>query len=247
MNNRMSTDNFKAHRIDTYIYIIIPKDDSILISDYVKRKIPIKIGISKNVHKRLNQLQVGCFIKLRILSKIGPMTRREALDRERDIHNTFRPYISTGEWFHFTTQDIRALASKLKSKLGPSNYRRILFESGGLREKRSRVLWETLQFRKICRLAAPFITDQLFWDLIEKPRVNINGKNYGVGWKLLKPEDKLTAAISILGDDKEIKDSHKHLKEELKQAELDKFNSMVGGIIKKKKAKKKKNRVSKSL
>lgn len=60
----------------------------------------IKIGMSKNVEKRLAQLQTGCATKLRIAWVKYVGTKREkARILERRIHKEFKKHRLEGEWF----------------------------------------------------------------------------------------------------------------------------------------------------
>lgn len=54
----------------------------------------IKIGYTKEIHKRLGQLQVSCPVKLKVLGLI-----QGTYDDEAKYHNMFNHIHSHGEWF----------------------------------------------------------------------------------------------------------------------------------------------------
>jgi hypothetical protein len=56
----------------------------------------VKIGKANNPKQRLKELQTGCFKTLHIHSTIQS---KNALLLERKLHNKFRSYRLTGEWF----------------------------------------------------------------------------------------------------------------------------------------------------
>ena len=60
----------------------------------------IKIGYTKEIHKRLGQLQVSCPVKLKVLGLI-----KGDLEDEAYYHSFFNHLHSHGEWFH-TSKDI---------------------------------------------------------------------------------------------------------------------------------------------
>ena len=54
----------------------------------------IKIGRSKDVHKRLKQLQTGCPYKLKLLVEGKGLGHREL-----ELHNRLSSHRKNGEWF----------------------------------------------------------------------------------------------------------------------------------------------------
>lgn len=57
-------------------------------------KAPIKIGTSRNIKKRLNELQANSPVKLKVLSTIGGGRREES-----KLHRIFKKYRMYNEWF----------------------------------------------------------------------------------------------------------------------------------------------------
>lgn len=58
-----------------------------------------KIGIAKDMNKRLNSLQVGNPKKLKIVSFIPCVTENSARKIEKFLHNSFQCCRLEGEWF----------------------------------------------------------------------------------------------------------------------------------------------------
>lgn len=58
-----------------------------------------KIGIAKNINKRLNALQVGNPKKLRIISFVPCVTETSARKIEKFLHKSFDCCRLEGEWF----------------------------------------------------------------------------------------------------------------------------------------------------
>ena len=59
----------------------------------------IKIGVSSNPERRLMELQVGNHGDLHIIAKFPFQTRAYALSMEKDLHNKFKRFCLSGEWF----------------------------------------------------------------------------------------------------------------------------------------------------
>ena len=59
----------------------------------------VKIGVAKDVEKRLKGMQTGNPHKLIILAKIPCDSRRHALHLEATLHERFKKDRMTGEWF----------------------------------------------------------------------------------------------------------------------------------------------------
>ena len=67
----------------------------------------VKIGYTKNISKRLSQLQVSSPIKLEVLHLIdGDITL------EKQIHNLFKDLKTNGEWFKFDISILEYFADK---------------------------------------------------------------------------------------------------------------------------------------
>jgi hypothetical protein len=56
----------------------------------------LKIGYTKNIHKRLSQLQTSNPVKLEVLHLIEGNT-----DLEKELHQSFGHLVVSGEWFEF--------------------------------------------------------------------------------------------------------------------------------------------------
>jgi len=60
---------------------------------------PIKIGVAKNVEKRLSDLQCASPYELSLITKIDCGSRRKAYDLERRLHKMYGYKRMRGEWF----------------------------------------------------------------------------------------------------------------------------------------------------
>lgn len=74
---------------------------------------PVKIGISFDPDKRLEELQVGSPVTLRLLWKT-PGGR----EMEQALHERFRSYCKHGEWFDFGEENPVALVAGTAALLG---------------------------------------------------------------------------------------------------------------------------------
>lgn len=74
----------------TYLYIIAPKHSWG----------PIKVGISEFPYGRLEQLQTGSPVQLRVVQSFGFPSRRGAMIAEKTFHSAFDPCRLHGEWFN---------------------------------------------------------------------------------------------------------------------------------------------------
>ena len=63
---------------------------------------PIKIGLAKNVNKRMAELQVGNHMDLKLIAAIGPFNRSIAEQIEKQLHKKFKHKHVRGEWFSRT-------------------------------------------------------------------------------------------------------------------------------------------------
>lgn len=59
----------------------------------------IKIGIARNIQRRLDALQVGNQYKLNLIASIPCVSRKHAEGMESKIHRFFRRQNIRGEWF----------------------------------------------------------------------------------------------------------------------------------------------------
>lgn len=67
---------------------------------------PIKIGISKNVDKRLSTLQTGNPRELKLMAWIVTQGKSEDHETEQKLHRFFSEYRVRGEWFSLTPDHI---------------------------------------------------------------------------------------------------------------------------------------------
>ena len=82
------------------------------------KKGAIKVGITNNVEKRIETLQIGNPYKLRVLTLIPCESRTHAFEIERRIHKFFRRQNIRGEWF---TGNIDM--AKMNERFGSYDYR----------------------------------------------------------------------------------------------------------------------------
>lgn len=85
---------------DTFLYFIKDKHGN------------TKIGISNNVYARLSTLQIGNADKLDVVDSIGPMSRKDALLLEKELHNKFNMSHVSGEWFDITDWEIQDIINR---------------------------------------------------------------------------------------------------------------------------------------
>lgn len=60
----------------------------------------VKIGIAREVGKRIKALQTGNHKKLKLSGVIKSLTKEKALLCEKKLHNFFRCHRVGGEWFY---------------------------------------------------------------------------------------------------------------------------------------------------
>ena len=60
---------------------------------------PIKIGVAKDVERRLDSLQTANYQKLKIITVILCKSEANAYEMEKKLHHRFREYRIRGEWF----------------------------------------------------------------------------------------------------------------------------------------------------
>lgn len=58
-----------------------------------------KIGISKDAHARLKQIQSMCPCRIRLLAMWKLPVRKDIVELERELHRTFADCRVHGEWF----------------------------------------------------------------------------------------------------------------------------------------------------
>ena len=63
---------------------------------------PVKIGVAKNVQKRLDALQTGNHMELKLITKIICEGMVHAYAMEKKFHRKFKKYHIRGEWFYPT-------------------------------------------------------------------------------------------------------------------------------------------------
>jgi hypothetical protein len=61
---------------------------------------PIKIGISRDTHQRLRDLQVGCWEKLIVHRVFGGLSKQDAMSIEYRAHEKLSEHRLVGEWFN---------------------------------------------------------------------------------------------------------------------------------------------------
>ena len=69
------------------------------ISFGTKDNVPVKIGYSKNVLKRLQTLQTSCPFKLKLIMALPFETEEQAKKAEHFLHYKFKGWSMQGEWF----------------------------------------------------------------------------------------------------------------------------------------------------
>jgi predicted GIY-YIG superfamily endonuclease len=59
----------------------------------------IKIGVAKNIAKRLENLQIGCPYPLKLIASIRCESVKHAYSMESNLHGLFKKQRIRGEWF----------------------------------------------------------------------------------------------------------------------------------------------------
>lgn len=74
----------------------------------------IKIGVAKDIKKRVDELQVGNAFRLNVIASIPCDCREQAFDLEKKIHRFFRRQRIRGEWFqgNIEMKKIRELSQR---------------------------------------------------------------------------------------------------------------------------------------
>jgi len=88
------------------------KQDDLYIIQMEESPYYIKIGRSKNVEKRLKQLQTGSGVKLRLVHVFKEMGYKE-----KELHNELRMYRTNGEWFTANRYSVGAIPDEYYEKL----------------------------------------------------------------------------------------------------------------------------------
>lgn len=74
----------------------------------------IKVGVTRNGNGRLQNLQTGCPVEIRILSMREGLSADHAADIETAIHLLLADYHSKGEWFSTTAEQARDILHRFK-------------------------------------------------------------------------------------------------------------------------------------
>lgn len=94
-----------------------------------------KIGVAKNPHHRLSELQVSCPFDLVIFYKRGRVKREQAFNYERSLHALFRDKHQRGEWFRLEQADLQRV---MRSPEVQYEQARKAFEAIASRQARSK-------------------------------------------------------------------------------------------------------------
>jgi len=79
-----------------YLYIV----DCVIQKRWSDGTYPIKIGVTSNLERRICQLQTGNPFQVRYVAANYYESKKEAMEKERQLHNTFSKSRLMGEWFH---------------------------------------------------------------------------------------------------------------------------------------------------
>lgn len=89
----------KSHKESSNVYFI--RSDKGLV----------KVGVSKNVNKRLSQLQISSPYKLELLYSFSS---DKAYEDEKTLHEFLKDKQTTNEWFKISKRDVNKLINKIK-------------------------------------------------------------------------------------------------------------------------------------
>lgn len=81
-----------------------------------KRLVSIKVGVTKDVAKRIKQIQTGQALEVRLIAAWKAKGRLHAFDVEASVHRQFGKQRVRGEWYR--DYMIRRLRGYLESALG---------------------------------------------------------------------------------------------------------------------------------
>lgn len=76
------------------------------------RKGPVKIGVARNVEKRLESLQTGNHQELFVRTLIVCDEKNHAYETEKKFHRKFKYLHIRGEWFHAAILDKNIMDSE---------------------------------------------------------------------------------------------------------------------------------------
>lgn len=87
----------------------------------------IKIGVARDVQKRLATMQTGNPFELKVIALIPCSGVQQAFDTERRIHNMFRSKRIRGEWFYgdINFRDVRDLMEVKEEPITPEKRKEI--------------------------------------------------------------------------------------------------------------------------
>ena len=110
-----------------------------------KKNAPIKIGMSKDPHSRLSDLQTGNPHLISLKGMIPFESRREALDFERYLHSNVGGFEYYGEWFSPKRLNLKKLIGLWNNK----KTRQIIYKNvsgresiSGLKDRVQQLEWE---------------------------------------------------------------------------------------------------------
>ena len=111
----------------------------------------IKIGISKDIHKRLNQLQTGSPYELKLM---GWIEADDAKQLEKALHNKYRGRKAHGEWFQLSSCDVLA---ELKSHstdsyiaVNANAFEVVSYDRDGVPEFLGAWQWTDVEYEEFC-------------------------------------------------------------------------------------------------
>ena len=87
------------------------------ISSGKGKKAPIKIGVSKNIDKRIDELQTGNPNKLHLLSAIECTSIKRAYNLEGYLHHKLRRFRLVGEWFRREDWNLPSILSVYEGRI----------------------------------------------------------------------------------------------------------------------------------
>jgi len=78
-----------------YVYIIAEQHNH-----FIRGSQCVKIGVVRNIERRLSQLQTGNPKTLEVVMSVGPMSRMQAYRLEAQFHHKLSDQRISGEWFN---------------------------------------------------------------------------------------------------------------------------------------------------
>jgi len=73
---------------------------------------PVKIGVTRDIEKRLSQINTGNHEQLNVKATIGPLDQKAAYALEDSIHAKLHSYHIRGEWFTSSCKPAFVLAAE---------------------------------------------------------------------------------------------------------------------------------------